>query len=68
VRIAISLADEHAVDRALRPLLPLRPTPQFDLGEPLDALRSELYALNAPDDLVDIAIASFQSDSTVTVL
>jgi hypothetical protein len=68
VRVAVNSLDVNAVDRALRPLLPLRPMPQFDLADPLDALRTELYALDAPKDLVDIAIASFQKDMTVSVL
>jgi hypothetical protein len=42
--------------------------PQFDLADPLDALRAELYALDAPKELVDTAIASFQNDMTVSVL
>ena len=67
VRIQVDREDDHGVDRALRPLLPFRPTPQFDLGEPLEALRTELYALNAPESLVDMAITSFQSNSTVKI-
>jgi hypothetical protein len=68
VRVAVDASDLNAIDRALRPLLPLRPMPQFDLADPLDALRAELYALDAPADLVDAAIASFQEDMTVSVL
>jgi hypothetical protein len=70
VRVAVTVdtSDINALDRALRPLLPLRPMPQFDLADPLDALRAELYALDAPADLVDTAIASFQTDMTVSVL
>jgi hypothetical protein len=67
VRVAIG-ADDPDVDRALRPLLPLRQMSQFDLTDPLDALRAELYALDAPKDLVDTAIRSFQNDMTVSVL
>jgi hypothetical protein len=68
VRVAIDALDLDAIDRALRPLLPLRPMPQFDLADPLDALRAELYALDAPKDLVDAAIASFQNDMTVSIV
>jgi hypothetical protein len=67
VRVQVEADDEQAIDRALRPVLPLRPTPQFDLVEPLEALRSELQALDAPEDLVNTAISSFQADSTVTI-
>jgi hypothetical protein len=67
VRVAIDALERSAVDRALRALLPLRPMPQFDLADPLDALRTELYALDAPKDLVDTAIASFQNNMTVSV-
>jgi hypothetical protein len=68
VRVAIDALDLDAIDRALRPLLPLRPMPQFDVADPLDALRAELYALDAPKDLVDAAITSFQNDMTVSVV
>jgi hypothetical protein len=56
------------IDRALRPLLPLRPSPQFDLRKPLEDLRLELYELDAPSDLVDTAIDSFRVNTKVTVL
>jgi hypothetical protein len=67
VRVQIDPAEENAMDRALRPLLPLRPSPRFDLTAPLDELRSELYALDAPRDLVDEAIASFEQRTTVEI-
>jgi hypothetical protein len=67
VRTAIDFADERSVDRALRPLLPLLPSPQFDLDEPLDALRRELRALRAPTDLIESAIGSFLASEEVSL-
>lgn len=67
VRVAIDLDYSDAVDRALRPLLPLRPAAQFDLSDPLDTLRLELHGLKLSDDLASAALDAFERRGEVSV-
>jgi hypothetical protein len=67
VRVAISSDDPGALEKALRPLLPLHPAPEFDLVEPLEALRAELYDLDISHEVVDAALTSFSQDDEVMV-
>lgn len=55
----------HALDRALRPLLPLRQTAQLKIASPLSELRNELRALEIADVDADTAIESFCRSGTV---
>jgi hypothetical protein len=64
VRVAIAPAQ---LDRALRPLLPLRPAAQFDLVEPLNEMRKELQELKLDDKIADAAVAAFRRDEEVQV-
>jgi hypothetical protein len=67
VRTAVDLERDGSLDRALRPLLPLRTTPEFDVTEPLDVLRQELHDLRLPDDVADAAIDAFRRGKEITV-
>lgn len=64
VRVAVSQDD---LDRALRPLLPLRPPADLAIRDPLEELREELETLNVADDLADVAVDSFRRDERVEV-
>ena len=68
VRAVLPADDVEALDRALRPLLPLRSPAAFDLSEPLDAVRRELRELKLPDQLADAAIDSFMQGKEVKVV
>jgi hypothetical protein len=65
VRIAIA---KDELDRALRPLLPLREPVGLEIRDPLNELRGELRALGIADDIADAAINTFQQTDTVEVL
>ena len=67
VRVAIPSDDPGALEKALRPLLPLHPAPEFDLVEPLEALRAELYELDISHEVVDAALNGFFQNDEVTV-
>jgi hypothetical protein len=56
-----------ALDRALRPLLPLCPGAVFDLVEPLRQLRDELRELALEDRVADTAIEAFREQNEVRV-
>lgn len=64
VRVAVP---RSALDRALRPLLPLRPGAVFDLVEPLRQLREELRELALDDHVADTAIEAFREQNEVRV-
>lgn len=66
VRVALP-PDRSALERALRPLLPLHSMPEFDGFEPLEAIRQELRALAVPDDLADEALDAFAQTNEVSV-
>lgn len=55
------------LDRALRPLLPLRPPIGFEIADPFDELRGELLALQIEEATVERAIGSFESEEEVEV-
>jgi len=67
VRVALPKGDRDVLERALRPLLPLRDIPQFDWFDPLAALREELRELAVPDSVADAALTSFAQTNDVTV-
>jgi len=67
VRVVVDQEDELAIERALRPLLPLRPRVEMQLVDPLDALRSELYGLDIEHPVVDEALESFREREEVVV-
>jgi hypothetical protein len=48
-----------ALDRALRPLLPLRPVARLDVVDSLQLIRDELLAQEVSSELADSAIAAF---------
>lgn len=56
---------EAALDRALRPFLPLRPAAEFDLADPLEQLRQELSRLAVEETVAATAIAAFKADAEV---
>ncbi|MBA3566220.1 MAG: hypothetical protein M3470_09535 [Chloroflexota bacterium] len=55
------------VERALRPLLPLRPVAKIPLLDPLQAVRRELLELGVDLVLVDAALDVFERTSEVRV-
>jgi len=67
VRRTIDLEDEGSLDRALRPLLPLRPAAEFDLADPLDVLGRELREASLPEDLAARALDAFRRGEEVAV-
>jgi hypothetical protein len=64
VRIAV---EQDQLDRALRPLLPLRPPADLRIAEPLAELRDELRELDIADPIADAAMAAFARTDTVEV-
>lgn len=64
VRVAVT---RSALDRALRPLLPLRPPTGLDIDDPLSELRDELRVLDVADDVADAAVNAFRRTATVEV-
>lgn len=64
VRIAVARSE---LDRALRPLLPLRPPADLGIGDPLLELRAELLSLSVEDDVADRALEAFRQNETVDV-
>lgn len=64
VRVAIPSSE---LDRALRPLLPLRPPADLDIGDPLRELRDELLSLDVEDDVADRALEAFREHESVEV-
>lgn len=67
VRMGVVFRDSKAVERALRPLLPLQSVPAFDIMDPLDLIRTELRELDIAEEIADTAIASFQLSNEVSV-
>jgi hypothetical protein len=67
VRVTLPANDPLALERALRPLLPLHEAPRFDQVDPLAALREELRELAIPDSVAEAAISSFIVTNEVTV-
>jgi hypothetical protein len=64
VRVAVTPAE---LDRALRPLLPLRLGAVFDLAEPLRQLHDELLELGLEERVADIAVEAFCEEEAVRV-
>jgi hypothetical protein len=58
----------EGLERALRPLLPLRPPAGLELADPIGELRMELHELDVDDADADAALASFRRDRVVDVL
>jgi hypothetical protein len=58
---------KDTLDRALRPLLPLRAPAELELSEPLGELRNELRSLLVADDVADAAVESFRRTNMVEV-
>ena len=56
------------LDRALRPLLPLRQVDSIDLVDPLALMREELHTTALDPELVELAITTFRQDGAVRVL
>jgi hypothetical protein len=64
VRVAVTPAE---LDRALRPLLPLRVGAVFDLAEPLQQLHDELLELGLEERVADTAVEIFGEEEAVRV-
>jgi hypothetical protein len=64
VRVAVTPAE---LDRALRPLLPLRLSAVFDLAEPLQQLHDELLELGLEERVADTAVEIFGEEEAVRV-
>jgi hypothetical protein len=64
VRVAVTPAE---LDRALRPLLPLRLGAVFDLAEPLQQLHDELLELGLEERVADTAVEIFCEEEAVRV-
>jgi hypothetical protein len=64
VRMAVTPAE---LDRALRPLLPLRLGAVFDLAEPLQQLHDELLELGLEERVADTAVEIFGEEEVVRV-
>jgi hypothetical protein len=60
-------ADDIAIGRALRPLLPLRETANVRLADPLDAVHTELVNADVDVDVVERAIASFRATGEIEI-
>jgi hypothetical protein len=65
--VAGPTTDDEALRRALRPLLPLRPTESVHLDDPLAAMRHQLLAGGQDAALVDKAVAFFRSNGEIKV-
>jgi hypothetical protein len=57
--------DVKDLDKALRPLLPLRPPADFEIADPIEELRSELLAIGVEGATVEQALGSFASEDEV---
>jgi hypothetical protein len=55
------------LEKLLRPLLPLRPTPEIALADPLAEVKRHLLASDVPEDLADAAVRSFREEGEVRV-
>jgi hypothetical protein len=64
VRVAVTPA---GLDRALRPLLPLRLGAVFDLAEPMQQLHDELLELGLEERVADTAVEIFCEEEAVRV-
>jgi len=64
VRVAVTPAE---LDRALRPLLPLRLGTVLDLAEPLQQLHDELLELGLEERVADTAVEVFCEEEAVRV-
>jgi hypothetical protein len=58
---------QDGLERALRPLLPLRPPADLAIRDPLEELRAELRTLAIDDALATVAVASFAKTDTVEI-
>lgn len=56
-----------ALERALRPLLPLHEPMGLELADPLYELRGELHALPVANEIADVALAAFASTDSVEI-
>jgi hypothetical protein len=65
--LAGHVADDAAVERALRPLLPLRSAASVHLADPLDAVRTELLGAGVDSDVVDHALTSFRASGEIDI-
>lgn len=59
--------DKETLDRALRPLLPLRPAAALEGSDPVELLRAELLDQDIDEDVVHHALARFVQTGEVTV-
>lgn len=64
IRVAVL---QHDLDRALRPLLPLRSPAHLEVTDPIHELRNELGDLDLSDEVADMALRSFARTNTVEV-
>lgn len=53
------------LDKALRPLLPLRPPADFEIADPIEELRGELLAIGVEGATVEQALGSFTNEDEV---
>lgn len=60
-------ADSNAIMRALRPLLPLRSTPNVGGEDQFDLLRAALLAQRVEADLVSAALTSFRDTGEIEI-
>jgi hypothetical protein len=56
-----------ALDRALRPLLPLRAPVAISLGDPLEDLLNELFELDVDERVARTAVQSFKDHDAVEI-
>ncbi len=68
-KIVVPLTDgtRAEAERALRPLLPLKPITELPLIDPLQAVRRELLELKVDAQLVEAAVRGFEHNSEVRV-
>lgn len=66
-RKLVVTGDQDTTERLLRPLLPLRPTPEIELSDPLCAVRAELLDASIDEAAVDAAVTSFAKTAEVRV-
>jgi hypothetical protein len=65
VRVLVPNNDFESLKKALRPLLPLDSANEFNLVEPLEVLKKELFDLNVPHEDVVAALDSFSTNGEV---
>jgi hypothetical protein len=59
--------EQSAIDRALRPFLPLRPAARIQAVDPIELLRAELMEQGLGAELTDSALASFSATGSVVL-